>query len=74
MIDDPIKPTLDELANQALLSLENRERYLAQSAATTIGELAALPPRPPLIPFAGEASNEHRSLGVHRQVAGSRRA
>ena len=32
-------------AADAILSIENRERYMAQSAATRDGELAALPAR-----------------------------
>lgn len=35
-------------AADLLLRLENRERYIAQSAATKAGQPAALPARPPV--------------------------
>jgi hypothetical protein len=37
-----------EEASQAILSIENRERYVRQSKATKTGALAELPSREPL--------------------------
>lgn len=50
-------------AADAMLSLENRERYLAQSAATVAGHPAPLPERAALSPTGGRADFD-RMFGV----------
>lgn len=48
LIDAPPGLTLEEQAADAMVSLENRDRYLAQSEATVVGAPAPIPPRPSL--------------------------
>lgn len=48
LLDAPPALTVEEQAADALLSLENRNRYLAQSEDTAAGAPAPIPPRPAL--------------------------
>ena len=48
---DPLKPRREDVAADALLGMENRERYCEQSAHTLDGAAAAVPPRKPLFRF-----------------------
>ena len=48
LLDAPPALTAEEQAADALVSLENRDRYLAQSEATVVGAPAPIPPRPSL--------------------------
>jgi hypothetical protein len=57
-MSDPLHYTPAELGSNALVSLENRIRYLKQSAATKTGQPAELTPRERLyaIAYAREQS------------------
>lgn len=46
---EPLSLTEREIAADELLSLENRERYVEQSASTRCGSAAPLPPRRPAL-------------------------
>lgn len=51
LIEDPAPMRADELAADAVLSLENRRRYMAQSSATVAGLAAPVPQRQPMLPI-----------------------
>ena len=46
---EPMHLTPMERLHDDLLRFENRDRYLAQSAATRVNDPAPPPPRPPLL-------------------------
>lgn len=48
VLEAPPSLTVEEQAADALVSIENRDRYLAQSEATLAGAAAPVPPRPAL--------------------------
>lgn len=61
---EPLRLTPREIAADELLSLENRQRYQAQSAATLAGRPAPIPPRTRAERYAREQMADHPDADV----------